>query len=610
MTQLDSSAELSTRPAERRGSEPQDGYLPIGDYGAIGDGRTLALVGRDGSIDWMCLPDLDSPSVFGAIINPLSGGRFVVQPSVPFEAERRYLERTNVLETTFTTAEGTVRVTDTLTLDPSQVAPWRELVRRVEGVSGSVPVTWRFEPSYEFGQKELTFMRFHGALVARIGELQLGLQAWDAGAAEDMRSGEFTCAEDDTALLVMTATDKAPLSLPRREAIERRLDATPEVWRGWVARHSYDGQWRAAVERSLLAIRLLADGRTGAIAAAGTNSLPEVVGGSGNYDYRFGWVRDASFTLDALLAVGMEELAHNSMTWLLKAVRSTHPRVDPLYGLNGDVIRSQSTLPVPGYRWTTPVHLGNKAGSQLQLGGFGDLLETLYLYVCHGHVLTPAIGERLADNVDLLCRIWRTEDAGLWELPQNAHYATSKIGCWSAIERLLDLVDRGQVPARHVDRWRAEREAIAAFIEQELWSEDKRSYLMKAGSDALDCGVLLAGRRGYADPKGERFNATIDAIRRELGGPGPLVYRYSGTQDKENCFLACSFWVVEALALAGRVDEARPMMEELIDLGSDLGLYSEEMTPKSHEMRGNIPQALTHLSLINAAVAVERAGGS
>ncbi|HZE05086.1 MAG TPA: glycoside hydrolase family 15 protein, partial [Solirubrobacteraceae bacterium] len=445
------------------------------------------------------------------------------------------------------------------------------------------------------------------ALVARLAELQLGLQTWGAGAAEDMRSGEFTCGEGDNALLVMTATDNAPLSLPPREAIERRLDGTLDVWRTWVGRQSYDGTWREAVERSLLAIRLLAAGRTGAIAAAGTNSLPEVIGGSGNYDYRFGWVRDASFTLDALLAVGMEELAHNAMTWLLKAVRNTHPRVDPLYSLSGKVIRSQSSLPVPGYRWTTPVHLGNKAGSQLQLGGFGDLLETLYLYVCHGHVLTPAIGERLADNIDLLCRIWRKEDAGLWELPQNAHYATSKIGCWSAIERLLDLVDRGQVPARHVDRWRTQREAIAAFIEEKLWSDEKRSYLMKAGSDALDCGVLLAGRRGYADPKGERFNSTIDVIRRELGGPGPLMYRYSGTQDQENCFLACSFWVVEALALAGRVDEARPMMDELVELGTDLGLYSEEMTPQTHEMRGNIPQALTHLSLINAAVALKQA---
>jgi GH15 family glucan-1,4-alpha-glucosidase len=376
-----------------------------------------------------------------------------------------------------------------------------------------------------------------------------------------------------------------------------------------VTRHSYTGQWTEAVERSLLAIRLLADGRTGAIAAAGTMGLPEVIGGKRNFDYRYGWVRDLSFTLEALMSVDMLELVHGSVTWLLGAIGRTHPRVDPLYELGGDVLRSQTELEeLSGYRRTKPVLLGNGAGSQLQLGGFGDVLETLHQYVSKGHVLSANAGERLADNVDLLCQIWRNEDSGLWELGQRAHYGTSKLGCWTAVDRLLDLVERGQVPARHEQRWRRAREEMRQFIETELYSEAKQSYRFKAGSDELDCGMLLAARRKFGDP--DRLTGTVDAIRRELHADGPLLYRYSGMQDEENAFLACSFWMVEALALTGRRDEAAEMMDSMVGLGNRLGLYSEEMEPSSHALMGNFPQALTHLSLINAATTLEADGES
>jgi GH15 family glucan-1,4-alpha-glucosidase len=408
-------------------------------------------------------------------------------------------------------------------------------------------------------------------------------------------------------MLALIAGDEAAVPSPERIDVERRLEATVELWRGWVQRTSYDGPWKEAVERSLLTIRLLADGRSGAIAAAGTTSLPEAIGAERNYDYRFGWVRDLSFTADALLRVGMRELAHASVMWLLGAVAHTHPRVDPVYALTGDVVRSQHAIELAGYRGTSPVHVGNQAGSQLQLGGFGDLNETIWRYVDQGHVLSPSVGERLADSADLLCAIWRNEDAGLWELGDNAHYATSKIGCWTALERLLDLVRSEQVPARHVDRWRTERDRMRDFIVTRLWSESRRSYVMKAGSDMLDCGVLLAARRGFDDPRGPRMTATIDAINSELRAEGPLFYRYSGMREEENAFLACSFWMVEALALAGRSDEAAEIMDAMVSLSNDVGLYTEEMEPGSHAMRGNFPQALTHLALINAAVILNEA---
>ncbi len=581
-----------------------DGYLPIEDYAAIGDGRTLALVGIDGSIDWMCVPELDSPSVFGALLDPAKGGSFSLAPTVPFEVERTYLPDTNVLQTEFTTAEGTVRVTEAVTLDTAQAAPWREVVRRVEGVSGRSPMEWRVRPRFASGTESREPVLRAGSLVYRYGPLQVGVKAWQAGEPEvhgDSVAGAFEIRAGDEALLALVASDDVALPSPNRDEIERRLASTTELWREWVGRTTYDGPWREAVKRSLLALRLLADGRTGAIAAAGTTSLPEVIGGKRNYDYRFGWVRDLSFTVDALLRVGMEELSHASLGWLLRAVERTHPRVDPVYALTGEVVRSQRHLPLAGYRGTTPVHAGNQAGSQLQLGGFGDLLETVWRYAQSGHVLSPELGERLADSADLLCAIWPSEDAGLWELGDYAQYATSKIGCWTAVERLLDLVDQKQVPARHVQRWSTERDRIRELIETRLWSDQRQSYVMKAGSEMLDCGVLLAARRGFADPRGPRMTATIDAIGTELDAGGPLLYRYSGMREEENAFLACSFWMAEALALSGRHDQAAEVMDGMVSLANWVGLYSEEMEPDSRAMRGNFPQALTHLALISAA---------
>jgi GH15 family glucan-1,4-alpha-glucosidase len=582
-----------------------DGYLPIEDYAAIGDGRTLALVGVDGAIDWLCLPQLDSPSIFGALLDPARGGHFVVAPAIPFEAERRYLERTNVLETTFHTDRGTVTLTDALTMDSSQPAPWRELVRKIEARAGAVPMNWRFEPRFDYGRHAPDLEHTQDALIGRHGQLQVALRTFDAGDTQLTGGGAFgtfTAAAGTPAILAMIAASEPILPIPSREQIERRLSDTTHVWRSWVARHSYEGPWREAVERSLLAIRLLADARTGAIAAAGTTSLPEVLGGERNYDYRFGWVRDLCFTLDALLAVGMDELTQASVQWLLGATGSSHPRVDPVYALDGTVLRSQQSLPLAGYRRTAPVHLGNNAGSQLQLGGFGDLLETIALYVQHGHLLGPAAGERLADIADLLVHIWRQEDSGLWELGDTAHYGTSKLGVWVAFDRLLELVDRGHSPPRHVDRWRRARDQARDFVETRLFSSERNAYLFKAGSTELDCGLLLAARRRFGEEA--RINGMIDAIRDELHAEGPLLYRYSGMQDEENAFLACSFWMVEALAITGRLDEAAEMMEAMIGLANDVGLYSEEMEPATHAMRGNFPQALTHLSLINAADAI------
>jgi GH15 family glucan-1,4-alpha-glucosidase len=582
-----------------------DGYLPLEDYGVIGDGRTLALVGRDGSIDWMCLPGLDGMPALGALLDPTSGGRLELRPSVPFAAEQAYRERTNILETTFITDGGRVRVTDALLLDVSRLSRSRMLVRRVDGLAGTVPIAWRFSPGSALGGPAFQRRQQGGAHILAREDLLLGLSSWDAGASPDGDRGELSLEQGHSALIALSAAAAAPLPMPGREELERGIEETAQIWRAWISHCTLGGPWSSSVERSLLALRLLTDERTGAIAAAGTTSLPETVGGSRNFDYRFGWVRDASFALEALIAAGCQELSHAAIGWLLGSLGRTAPRVDPVYTLDGAVVRSQQERPAPGYRHSTPVLTGNQAGRQLQLGGWGDLLESACSYVRAGHVLPAAAGERLADSVDLLCRIWRREDAGLWELSQSAQYGTSKLGCWTAVDRLLELARRGQAPARHIPQWTEARAQMASYIERELYSESRRSYLRRAGAqDELDCGMLLAARRRFGDPAGERITGTVRAVREELSAGGALLYRYSGMQEQENAFLACSFWLVEALALGGRRDQAAELMDELCGLGGPTGLLSEEIEPGSRALRGNLPQALSHLSLINAAAAI------
>ncbi len=590
--------------------ERVNGYLPIEGYAAIGDGRGFALVGADGSIDWLCAPSLDSPTILAALLDAARGGVFELCPAEPFTSERHYLERTNALQTNFECEAGRLRVTDAFTIDPGQELPGRELVRRVEGLSGTVPLRWRFEPRFDYGRHGAHFHKRGEGYTARHGALQIALQCFSAGepqVTDGVLAGELQLAEGQQALLALQVAEGELLPLPPREAIARRLEQTAMVWRAWLGAHDYDGPWREALERSLLAIGLLTDRRSGAIAAAGTSSLPERLGSERNFDYRFGWVRDLSFTLEALMAVGMEEPAHKALTWLLEATSHTQPRVDPVYALRGNVIRGQRELPLSGYRDSRPVLLGNNAGSQLQLGGFGDMIETVCQYVRRGHLLAPSAGERIADSVDLLAAIWRRPDAGLWELGDYAQYATSKLSCWVAFDRALELVERGQVPPRHVQRWRRERDQVERFIERELFSERDRSYLMESRSEKRDCGFLLAARRGYLDGANPRLTGTVEAVRRELQAGGPLLYRYTGMAEEENAFLACSFWLVEALGLGGLDEDAAEMMDELVGLANDVGLYSEEMEPNSHAMRGNFPQSLTHLSLIHAARAVQAA---
>ncbi len=366
-------------PTSRRAeasSPAARGYVPIGDYAAIGDGRTVALVARDGSIDWLCLPDLDSPSVFAAVLDADRGGRFALRPESPAEVRRRYLPDTNVLETTFTTGEGVVRVTDAMALPSAELGPTRELIRRVDGLAGRVPMRWRITPAFGYGAVRPRLERRGRIPVAVVGPDALAVCCWGAGETqldEQAIFGRFEASEGSSALVALCAAHQEPLVFPRRAHVEARLEATIAYWRRWAAQRSYDGPWRDAVIRSALALKLLFHAPSGAIAAAATTSLPEEIGGERNWDYRFCWVRDSAFTLDALLQLGCPHEAEAFFWWLLHASQLTHPRLQVLYRLDGGERAPERTLELAGYRGSRPVRAGNDAAAQTQLDIYGDL---------------------------------------------------------------------------------------------------------------------------------------------------------------------------------------------------------------------------------------------
>ena len=588
-----------------------EGYAPIGDYGAIGDGRAVALVARDGAIDWLCWPTHDSGSVFGAILDASRGGSFRLAPVEGFESEQRYLDNANVLETIFSTATGTVRVTDAITMDGGRILPWHELVRRVECLGGQVAMQWSVDPRFGYATAAHTIETIdQGFFCASSAAGQLAILAWEPWHAlhsGDSVAGEAVLKHGDRATLALTYTVTGePVPRPERDEVEDRIDRTTAGWREWLSAHDYVGPWREHVERSLLVLRLLS-APSGALVAAPTTSLPERIGGDRNFDYRHSWPRDTAFMLDALLHCGLREPAHGALTWLLDALDDTHPRVHPVYRLSGEVLDHEFEVPLAGYRGSKPVRDGNTASGQLQLGAFGDLLHAAWLYTELGNRLDPLTGAHLAETVDLLTATWENEDSGIWELPDRHHYTASKMGCWLAFDRGAQLVAQGQFPddgRRHA--YIEQRARVADWIESNCWSDSRGSYTQHPETEALDVATVLMGRMGYGEVAGERAERTLDAIRAELAH-GPYVYRYSGMEAEEGAFVACSFWVVEGLARAGRIEDACELMDEAVDIANHLGLMSEEVDPATGELLGNFPQALSHLALINAASTIEAA---
>jgi GH15 family glucan-1,4-alpha-glucosidase len=590
-----------------------DGYAPLRAYAVIGDGRTVALVANDGTIDWLTSPNIDSPAMFAALLDSSRGGSFALAPSTKFDVTRRYLPDTNVLETTFITDTGTARLVDLMSLQGGGLAPFRELQRRVEGVAGRVAMQWDVQPRFGFGKCPTRFGLRAGVATAACGADALAVRSFGAGAAElgEARiSGAFETTAGSRALIALSVAHQEPLVFPTRDEIDVRFGDTLSSWRAWAGALTFTGRWQPQVARSALVLKLLVQASSGAVAAAATTSLPEEIGGARNWDYRFCWVRDAGFTLDALLSLGCTPEARGYFWWLMHASQLTHPRLQPLYRLDGGAQTRERSLAMAGYRGSRPVRVGNAASSQLQLDTYGELLQTAWRYAEAGNHIDADIGRRLGEVADLVCRLWRCPDAGIWEVrSEPAHFTHSKMMCWIALDRATRLADRGMVPTRHRARWREQAGAIADFVERDCFSASQQSYARYAGGNELDASLLLGLLSGYGESRSSRWLGTVDAIMRELGH-GPYVHRYTGADGLaggEGAFVSCSFWLAEALARTGRLVEATSLMNQLNALANDVGLYAEEIDPAGDAFLGNLPQALSHLSLISAATAIAAA---
>lgn len=587
----------------------EDGYLPLEEYGALGDGRAVALSGSDGSIDWWCVPNMDSPPLFDRLLDPDPGGCFVVTPDAPFKVERRYREGSNVLETLFTTENGKARLVESLNSGSAGRLPWAELARRMEGVEGRVP----FRIELHYGRRADTVTSYtvrrgrHD--VFHVGHV-LGVLLRSENVRVDELSDERIVARaevgpGETATVAIVAGEDEPLVIPSIEEVDGRIDLSDFEWRQWSDRLVYQGPHRDMLVRSALALKLLLYSPTGAIAAAATSCVPERIGGPKNWDYRYAWIRDAGYSIKAFLRIGASAEAKAALTWLLHCLGEGEPEV--CYTLGGKPVPPPVEVDVPGYKNSRPVVLGNLAGNQHQHGIYGDIFETAARFVARGNVLDGKSAETLSHLADQCADRWRQKDAGIWELPEQRHFTMSKISCWQALQRAVELVDEGQLPTTSRDRWERERERIEAWIYEHCWSEERGAYMMCPALEQLDASVALAVRFRFDGE--ERLRRTLDAIDRELGR-GAFHYRFSGAEDEEGCFLACTFWLIEARVLLGQQAEAEAAFARAMNVLGErgVGTYAEMIDPDTGAFLGNLPQGLTHLAIIQAIASIAERG--
>ncbi len=602
-------------------------YRPIENYGIIGDMHSVALVGMDGSIDWLCFPHFDSPSVFAAILDDEKGGRFRISPtSGDFTCKQLYWPDTNVLITRFFSPDGVGEVTDYMPVGaPESGHGHHLLIRRVKVVRGEVTFRMECFPAFDYAREEHeTEISDEGACF-RSPQLSLGLTAsvplkhQDSGIAT-----EITLQEEQTAMFVLREIEAGAgcgvsLSEPETEELLRQ---TVEYWRRWLSQCTYTGRWRERVYRSALALKLLTFEPTGAIVAAPTCSLPESLGGERNWDYRYTWIRDAAFTLYGLLRIGFTEEAAQFMGWLESRCQHSNPdgSLQLMYGIDGRSDLTEETLDhLDGYRGSRPVRIGNGAYDQLQLDIYGELMDAVYLYNKHGDPISYDLWTRLRVLVNWVCDNWQQKDEGIWEVRGGQrHFVYSKLMCWVAIDRGLRLASKRSFPADR-DRWLKVRDQIYEEIMEWGWSAERKSFVQSYDDDTLDASNLIMPLVFFLSANDPRMLGTLDATNRSPKDGGlvsnSLVYRYDvekspdGLEGEEGTFNLCSFWLVEALTRAGRVDEARLIFEQMLGYSNHLGLYAEEIGPGG-EALGNFPQAFTHLTLISAAFSLNRVLGA
>jgi GH15 family glucan-1,4-alpha-glucosidase len=607
-----------------------DGYLPIAEHGLVGDLHSVALVGTNGTIDWYCCPAFDSPSVFGSILDQEKGGFYALSPTAAeWTSKQLYFPDTNVLITRFLTEEGVGEVQDFMPIDHAEIALHRHrLIRRVVVVRGQMGFQLEVQPRFDYGRAEHEVeMHPHGVLF-RSPDLSLALEGAIARTMGHERRLErrgqgvyatFDLAAGDSQTFVLERVPQDHICRPHSEReTGSAFESTVAYWRRWVGQSRYQGRWREMVLRSALTLKLLTYAPTGALVAAPTTSLPENLGGERNWDYRYTWIRDAAFSLYGLLRLGFTEEASAFMGWLTDRMRDW--KVGPsgplqiMYGIDGRPDLPESTLPHwEGYRGSAPVRIGNAATDQRQLDIYGEMIDSVYLYNKYGAPIFSDTWDNLRRIVDWLCEHWDQADEGIWETRGGQKdFTYSRLMCWVALERSIRMNRARGLPGDIV-RWLSERDRIYNQIMQKGWSEKRGAFVQHYGSEVLDASILLMPLVLFIAPQDPRWLSTLDAIGDELVSDS-LVYRYNieaspdGLRGDEGTFSICSFWYVEALTRAGRIEDARLAFEKMLTYANHLGLYSEEIGPTG-ELLGNFPQAFTHLALISAAYNLDRALG-
>ena len=599
-----------------------DTYPPIGDYSLIGDCHSAALVARDGSIDWCCLPRFDSGSAFGRLLDRGRGGHCSIEPTGdgPWDYVRTYLDDTLVLETTLLGPDGEARLVDCFTVDGDPVRnECRRILRVIEGLRGSVELDMRVAPRFDYGQVRPWIRRHGHRLHSTIGGNDALLVYCDQELSEDPEHalrGRFSVGPGDRVRLALTycapeRIDNDPPSQPEARELDELLEGTVRWWREWASTVRLDTRDEPAVRRSAIALKALTFAPTGAVTAAPTTSLPEAIGGPRNWDYRYAWVRDSSFSSRAFAELGCVEEADAFRAFIMRSAAGHAEDLQVVYGVGGERrLRGDVVERLDGYRGSKPVRVGNDAAEQTQLDAYGELVNLTWRWHLRGHSPSDDHWRFLVSLIDHAAEQWREPDKGIWEWPDEPdHFVHSKVLCWSALDRGIRLADEcmRRAPTR---RWKQARDELRDAIDRRGYDSKRGVYVQAFDRKELDAALLLLPTVEYVAWDDERMLRTVAAVREELDAGDGLLYRYrrdDGLEGDEGAFLCCSFWLAECLARAGELGEARAVFDRAVARANDVGLFSEEIAPGSGELLGNYPQGLTHLAHIDAAVALGEA---
>jgi GH15 family glucan-1,4-alpha-glucosidase len=593
---------------------------PIEDYAVIGDLHTVALISSHANIDFLCLPDFDSPTIFAALLDPAKGGYFSVAPVMDHSRRKQiYLPDTNILTTRYMSENSVGEIVDYMPVDT--LGDHHRVIRTVRAVKGQIEFKLRCCPRFDYARKSHTATQLHERVIEFVvesgdclpvrltGSVPLRIEGVDAGATFSLEAGE-----DASFIFECGVRDELPTAAGK-EAIEKAFAETSAFWRDWAAKSKYKGRWREIVTRSALLLKLLTSSKHGSIIAAPTFGLPEHLGGARNWDYRYTWMRDAAFTLYAFMRLGYTGEAREFMSWLSDRITEDgkHSPLQVMYRTNGDQNLDEISLDnLAGYQNSRPVRIGNGASNQLQLDIYGEVLDAIYLAAKYGNSISYDAWKKICELVEWVGKNWMRPDEGIWEVRGGRRqFLHSRVMCWVAVDRALRLVAKRSLPAPVYD-WEILRTAIYESVFNEFWDEKFQSFVAYAGADFVDASALLMPLVRFISPMDPRWVGTMKKIESDLTEDA-LVYRYNaveagvdGLEGSEGTFTACSFWYIECLARSNQLDKARLLFERMISYANHVGLYSEELG-SSGEHLGNFPQALTHLALISAAFCLDRA---